>query len=159
MRNIVYGFDGGAISLSSVTLMMSGNISFIDNEAYYGGVLSMSLANFLIVSEERLQNEMSIFNDTMKFCRNVAGNGGKESKANEFVRVLDGSYGNFNESGKGMAMFCGNMAASEGGGIKSADDSDIRIINGSMHFETNQALFGGGLHLGDNSKLILPSST
>ena len=68
---------------------------------------------------------MSIFNGTMKFCRNVAGNGGKESIASEFVRVLDGSYGNFNKSGKGMAMFCGNMAASEGGGIKSADDSDI----------------------------------
>ena len=38
-------------------------------------------------------------------------------------------------------------------------DIYIRIIDGSMNFEINQALFGGGLHLDNNSKLILPSST
>ena len=45
------------------------------------------------------------------------------------VYFKNGSYGNSNESGKGMAVFCGNMAASEGGGIKSADDRYIHKNN------------------------------
>jgi hypothetical protein len=57
-----------------------------------------------------------------------------------------------------VAVFNGNMAILYGGGILSAYESSITIFDGSIHFENNTAMNGGGMYLGDNSKLILSLS-
>ena len=58
-----------------------------------------------------------------------------------------------------MAVFSGNTAILEGGGIKCDYDCDVIILfDGSICFENNQAMYGGGMYLGHNSKLILSSS-
>ena len=161
MKNIAK-YGGGALFVASVTLILNGKISFIDNKAGIGGALSISGAKFLIVGEERMANEiLSIFNDAAKFCRNVAMNGDAANIEAEHVRVLDTCNGHFNESGitKGVAVFRGNIAFSEGGGMKSDDGSDIIIFDGSIHFENNTAVNGGGMYLSDNSKLTLSSFT
>jgi predicted outer membrane repeat protein len=155
MKNNANYTGGGAITLIFVTLTVSGNISFIDNQGYTGGALLLSEAKFLIVSEERMENEnyYNIFNDETKFCIN----GNLASIEAEYTtRVLD-SY--FNESGKATAVFRGNMAILYGGGIKSNGNSDITILDGSIRFENNQAMNGGGMYMVDNSKLILSSFT
>jgi hypothetical protein len=150
--------EGGAMCLESVTLIVSGNISFINNEAYYGGALSIWEAKFLIVGKDRMANENSVFDEAMEFCRNV-GMSGEMSSIEADVRALDRYYGNINESGitQGVVVFRGNMATFEGGGIQSASDSDITIFDGSIRFENNTAMNGGGMYLGDNSKLIILS--
>ena len=153
MKNIAQ-HNGGAIFLISVTLIVSGDISFIHNQARFGGGLSISETKFLIASEERtaLPNEKYIFNDAKKFCRNVAINGNMESIEAAAV------FSNFNGSGKGMAVFHKNMATVQGGGIESNDDSDTIIIDGSIYFENNTAIYGGGMYLSDNSKLTISLS-
>jgi predicted outer membrane repeat protein len=155
MKNIAQ-HNGGAIFLSSVTLIVSGNVSFINNKADFGGALSISRTNFLIVCEEKMANENYIFNDRTRFCRNVAMNGDIEAERT-YVRVLDRYNGKFNESGKGVAVFHGNVATTAGGGIEGDDDSDIIVVDGNISFENNTAMNGGGMHLGDNSKLIVSS--
>ena len=97
----------------------------------------------------------------MEFCLNVAINGGVASIAcaAEYVGVLESSYRNYNESVKGMAVFCGNVASLNGGAIRSEYSSDI-IADGKVYFESNRANHNGGaMYFGDNSKLILSSST
>ena len=84
-------------------------------------------------------------------------NGDAASIEAEYVRVLDG-YRNFTESGKGVAVFCGNKAHMNGGGIKSDDYSITTVFDGSIHFESNTAMYGGGMYLSETSKLILSSS-
>ena len=161
MENVANEYEGGALFLVSVTLIVSGNISFIKNKAYSGGALSISRAKFiLIVDEERMANEKFIYNDAsdLDFCRSVAMNGKTTSIDAEYVRVLDSYNCNFNDSGKGMALFYENMAILEGGGIKCESDCDIIIFDGSIHFENNSAMFGGGIYLGDNSRIIISSS-
>jgi predicted outer membrane repeat protein len=152
MANVAYERSGGAIFLYSVSLIVSGDISFINNEAYSGGALSiLSGAKFLIVDEERMVNKKSVFNDAVEFCRSVSTNREMSNIEAKYVGLL-------NESGKGAVVFRGNMASFEGGGIKSFGDSDIIIFDGSIHFENNQAMDGGGMYLGDNSRLMLFSS-
>jgi hypothetical protein len=56
-----------------------------------------------------------------------------------------------------VAVFRGNIAISWGGGIQSTHESDITISDGSIYFENNTAEYGGGMYLGDNSKLIILS--
>lgn len=49
-------------------MIVSGDLSFINNEALFGGALSiMEDSNFLIVSEERMTKEKSTFNDATEF--------------------------------------------------------------------------------------------
>jgi predicted outer membrane repeat protein len=160
-ENVACESDGGAMFLQYVTLIVSGNISFINNKAHYGGALSTSGVKLLIEGKERVANENSVFNEAIKFCRNVGMNGDSEMSSieAEHVRVLDIIYykNNFNESGKGVALFRGNMAF-QGGGLQFAYDSDIIIFDGSIHFENNTAMNGGGMYLIDNSKLIILST-
>ena len=160
MNNVAYECEGGAISLFTTTLIVSGNISFINNEAYYsGGALSLFAAKFLlIVSEEWILNEKSIFSDAIKFCCNVAINGGMTSIAAKYVGVLESTYSNYNVSVKGMATFCGNIASSKGGAINNDYNSDI-TVDGGIYFESNRAANGGGMYIGHNSKLIVSLST
>jgi predicted outer membrane repeat protein len=88
MDNVAYEYAGGAIFLYSVNLIVIGDISFINNEAHYGGALSISSgAKFLIVSEVRMANQKSTFNDATKFCRNVAAMNGRIEFEAEYVRV------------------------------------------------------------------------
>jgi predicted outer membrane repeat protein len=153
MENVVDEYDGGALFLFSVTLIVSGDISFINNKAYYGGALSIREAEFLIVGEERIANEKSFLNGATEFCRNVAMNG-----EIAHIEVLDNyNNSNFDVSGKGMAVFRGNMATSDGGGIKCEYNCHITIFDGSIFFEKNIAMYGGGMYLGESSKLILSS--
>jgi predicted outer membrane repeat protein len=148
MKNIAYQYEGGAMLLQSMTLIVSGDISFINNEALSGGALSITIhAKFLIVGEERMANKKSTFNDATKLCGNVAMYGDMAS--------IDSYSSKFNDSGKRVAVFRGNIAILEGGGIKCISDSDISILDGSIRFENNTAMFGGGMYLGDYSKLIL----
>ena len=144
---------GGAIFLYYVTLRVSGDISFINNEADFGGALSILRAKFLFVDGERMENGKSTFNaatvKVTEVCRNVAMNGSIES---DYVSIYNS---HFNESGKGKIVFRGNMAYSEGGGIKGTDNSVITILNFDERicFENNTAIHGGGMYLGINSKL------
>ena len=87
----------------------------------------------------------------------LAMTGGMASIADEYIEVLNSSYSNLNVSGERLAMFYGNTAGGEGGALKSYY-SDI-TIDDSVRFEKNRAIFGGGIHLGDNSRLLLSSST
>ena len=147
---------GGAITLILVTLVVSGDISFINNEACSGGALLTGEAKVLITSKERLENEnYNIFNDETKFCIN--GDLASIEDCAEYTTGVVESY--FNKSGKRMAVFHGNMAVLDGGGIKSNDNSDITILDGSIRFENNQAMNGGGMYMVDNSKLIVSSLT
>ena len=161
MENIAYEYEGGALFLLFVTLIVSGDISFIKNKAEFGGgALSMNQAKFiLIVDEGRVASEKFIFNDAsdLDVCRSVAMNGTTTSIDSEYVRVLDSYNCNFNDSDKGMAMFYENMAII-GGGIKCEYDCDITIFDGSICFENNSAMFGGGMYLGDSSRIIISSS-
>jgi predicted outer membrane repeat protein len=165
MENAVYEGEGGAMFLVLVTLIVNGNISFINNEAHSGGALSVIAlqAKFLTIyyiDEERIANEKTIISDATKFCRNVAMNGETDTANTEAknVSVLDSYNGNFNESGKGVAMFHGNIAFLEGGGVKCTGDSDMIIFDVSVRFENNTAMYGGGMYLGENSKLTLSPS-
>ena len=154
--NEAYEFEGGAMFLLFATLIVFGDISFINNAANSGGALSIIGARFLIVSEERMINEISSLNDATKFCRNVGLNGSID-EAEYILGVLDS---NFNESGKGVVLFRGNMATSDGGGIQMAYDSHIILYDGgTICFENNQAMNGGGIYLGDDSKLLLSNQS
>lgn len=55
-------------------------------------------------------------------------NGDAASIEAEYVRALDSYKRNFNESGKGVAVFRGNKAHMKGGGIKSYDYSVITVL-------------------------------
>ena len=156
MKNFAYEYKGGAIRLISASLIVSGDISFMNNEANNGGALSIMGAKFLIVSEERMVNEIiSTLNDATKFCRNVGLNGSIVEA--EYVGAVDS---NFNESGKGVVLFRGNVATSDGGGIQMAYDSHLILYDGSkICFENNQAINGGGMYLGDESRLLLSNQS
>ena len=116
MKNVAYEYEGGAIFLSNMTSIISGNISFINNGAFFSGALSNVRTKLLLnVNKEQLLNEKFIYSDAVRFCLNVAINGGVASIAcaAEYVGVLESSYRNYNESVKGMAVFCGNVASWE----------------------------------------------
>ena len=62
MKNAAkFNDNGGAIFLYYVTLRVSGDISFINNEADFGGALSILRAKFLFVGEERMEKRKIYF--------------------------------------------------------------------------------------------------
>lgn len=66
--------EGGAMCLFFVTLILDGNISFINNTAYAGGALSLYVTELFFLEES--PSPESFDNAAINFCWNVKKNGG-----------------------------------------------------------------------------------
>ena len=139
--------DGGAISLSVMTLILNGNISFVNNKVH-NLVEHCTYLDHILSKFEEWASIKSVYYAATNFCLNVGTS--RESFGNHshnnnshfmgIVAINEHIAANGTLSNNRMAQFCENSAY-KGGAI----EAEYSEIIGSAYFEKNRAVDGGAV--------------